>query len=67
VAEGIERQDQLDILRGLACELGQGNHLARPMREAALIEAMVDRGDERIRRGTTSPVTAPVPGLAPLR
>ena len=65
VAEGIERQDQLDILRGLSCELGQGNHLARPMREAALIALMVDRGDGRVRR--LAPVATPLPGLTPLR
>ncbi len=42
VAEGIERQDQLDVLRRLACELGQGNHLAPPMPEAELVAALVE-------------------------
>ena len=65
VAEGIDRQDQLDILRGLSCELGQGNHLAPPMRESALIAAMVQPAGERARRPASA--TAPVPGLTPLR
>ncbi len=32
VVEGIERQDQLDILRTLGCDEGQGYYLARPQR-----------------------------------
>jgi len=31
VAEGIENSAQLDDLRGLGCELGQGYHFARPL------------------------------------
>jgi EAL domain-containing protein (putative c-di-GMP-specific phosphodiesterase class I) len=31
VAEGVEDQDTLDILRGLGCDLVQGWHLGRPM------------------------------------
>jgi EAL domain-containing protein (putative c-di-GMP-specific phosphodiesterase class I) len=31
VAEGIETQDQLDLLSSLGCDLGQGFFLARPM------------------------------------
>jgi EAL domain-containing protein (putative c-di-GMP-specific phosphodiesterase class I) len=31
VAEGIETQDQLDVLTSLDCDLGQGFFLARPM------------------------------------
>jgi EAL domain-containing protein (putative c-di-GMP-specific phosphodiesterase class I) len=30
VAEGIERRDQLDALRALGCEYGQGFYFARP-------------------------------------
>jgi EAL domain-containing protein (putative c-di-GMP-specific phosphodiesterase class I) len=31
VAEGIEEPEQLEVLRGEGCELGQGYHLARPL------------------------------------
>ena len=31
VAEGVETAAQLDLLRGLGCEQGQGYHFARPM------------------------------------
>jgi diguanylate cyclase (GGDEF)-like protein len=31
VAEGIEREDQLDVLRALGCDEGQGFHLAMPL------------------------------------
>jgi predicted signal transduction protein with EAL and GGDEF domain len=30
VAEGIERRDQLAVLRELGCQLGQGHFFARP-------------------------------------
>jgi len=64
VAEGIERQDQLDILRGLSCELGQGDHLAPPMSEAALLAAMTRPEAERAHRMTM--VGVPLPGLTSL-
>lgn len=38
VAEGIEDQPTLEILRGLGCDIGQGFHIARPMAPAALVE-----------------------------
>ena len=41
VAEGIETAEQLFVLRGMDCDVGQGYHLARPM-EAASIITMVD-------------------------
>ena len=31
VAEGIEREDQLEALAGLQCEMGQGYYLGRPV------------------------------------
>jgi EAL domain-containing protein (putative c-di-GMP-specific phosphodiesterase class I) len=31
VAEGIERQDQLDALADLKCDMGQGFFLGRPL------------------------------------
>ena len=59
MAEGIERQDQLDILRGLSCELGQGNHLAPAMREEALVHAMLEGTDAaEVRRFAAGPVSA---------
>ncbi|TML08411.1 MAG: EAL domain-containing protein [Actinobacteria bacterium] len=30
VAEGVETEEQLSILRGLGCDLGQGHFFARP-------------------------------------
>lgn len=62
VAEGIERQEQLDILRALSCELGQGNHLSPPMREADLVHAMVEGGSAaEVRRFASGPVSAFMP------
>jgi diguanylate cyclase (GGDEF)-like protein len=64
VAEGIERPEQLDILRGLACELGQGNWLARPMREEDLVAEMSDRrAASEVRRFSPGAVSA----FAPMR
>jgi diguanylate cyclase (GGDEF)-like protein len=40
VAEGIERPDQVDLLRELGCELGQGYLLGRPMSVDALAERL---------------------------
>ena len=31
VAEGIESADQLDVLREMGCDLGQGFHLSPPL------------------------------------
>jgi EAL domain-containing protein (putative c-di-GMP-specific phosphodiesterase class I) len=36
VAEGIEQREQLDKLRALGCDLGQGFYIARPMDPKAL-------------------------------
>jgi EAL domain-containing protein (putative c-di-GMP-specific phosphodiesterase class I) len=43
VAEGIERAEQLDRLRELGCHLGQGFHLARPLRLADAEQLLEDR------------------------
>ena len=40
VAEGIEHGEQVDALRGTACEFGQGFYLARPMEEAELAKLL---------------------------
>jgi diguanylate cyclase (GGDEF)-like protein/PAS domain S-box-containing protein len=38
VAEGVETEDQLERLRALGCDLGQGHYLARPLPPEALDE-----------------------------
>ncbi len=43
VAEGIERPEHLELLRGMGCGLGQGYLIARPM-TARGIEALVGSG-----------------------
>jgi EAL domain-containing protein (putative c-di-GMP-specific phosphodiesterase class I) len=64
VAEGIERPEQLDILRGLACELGQGNWLAPAMREEELVAEMTEgHVAAEVRRFAPGTVSA----FAPLR
>ncbi|MFC3282620.1 putative bifunctional diguanylate cyclase/phosphodiesterase [Litchfieldella rifensis] len=37
LAEGIESQAQLDTLKAMGCDLGQGYHIGRPMAEGELI------------------------------
>ena len=43
VAEGIETADQMEQLRELGCELGQGFHLSTPLSEAAAGEWLAAR------------------------
>jgi EAL domain-containing protein (putative c-di-GMP-specific phosphodiesterase class I) len=31
IAEGIERAEQLDVVRSLGCDLAQGHHLSPPL------------------------------------
>ena len=48
VAEGIERQDQLDSLSGLQCNVGQGYFFARPLDKdaiATLLKSQTPRYD----------------------
>jgi EAL domain-containing protein (putative c-di-GMP-specific phosphodiesterase class I) len=47
VAEGIELPEQIDSLRGLGCELGQGFLFAKPMNEEALTEYL-DGAEEAV-------------------
>jgi diguanylate cyclase (GGDEF)-like protein len=47
VAEGIETAEQLDRLRGLRCEQGQGFLFARPLDERA-IDMLLRRGEEPV-------------------
>jgi len=44
VAEGIETADQLEHLKTLGCEFGQGYLLGRPMVEADLLARVASRG-----------------------
>jgi EAL domain-containing protein (putative c-di-GMP-specific phosphodiesterase class I) len=51
VAEGIERPEQVESLRALGCELGQGFLFAKPMRERALVSYLgAKAADGRKRR-----------------
>ena len=43
VAEGIETTAQLEILRGMHCEIGQGYLLGRPAPSAQLLERLSER------------------------
>jgi EAL domain-containing protein (putative c-di-GMP-specific phosphodiesterase class I) len=42
VAEGIEREGQLEVLRSLPCQLGQGFLLGRPQEAAAIVRLLAD-------------------------
>jgi diguanylate cyclase (GGDEF)-like protein/PAS domain S-box-containing protein len=79
VAEGIERPEQLELLRAMGCGLGQGFLLASPM-PASGIEAMLgehsEKEGQRDQRDRDRPVAAdasdaadprntPKPGPAP--
>lgn len=41
VAEGIESQDQLELLKGLNCELGQGYFFSKPCAADVITEALI--------------------------
>jgi len=43
VAEGIETEGQLRLLRALGCELGQGYYFSPPL-QAKAFEALLQRG-----------------------
>ena len=40
VAEGIETTDQLERLKKMGCELGQGYHFAKPLKPCAAAELL---------------------------
>lgn len=50
VAEGIETQQQLDVLVGLGCDLGQGYFLARPMPAAEVATRLAEEQRRRSAR-----------------
>lgn len=68
VAEGIESQQQADLLRSLGCHLGQGYHYCPP-RPPAVVEALIRAADGETwspaiktvvpPSGTKAPVVAP--------
>jgi EAL domain-containing protein (putative c-di-GMP-specific phosphodiesterase class I) len=43
VAEGVETEEQAQLLAGLGCELAQGFHFARPA-DADTIETLLETG-----------------------
>ncbi len=47
VAEGVETAEQLDLLRGLGCDYGQGYHFARPMPGGEASALLATHGDPR--------------------
>jgi diguanylate cyclase (GGDEF)-like protein/PAS domain S-box-containing protein len=51
IAEGIETPAQLEQLRALGCEMGQGYHLSYPL-AAERAEALLDGIDSRVEPGT---------------
>jgi EAL domain-containing protein (putative c-di-GMP-specific phosphodiesterase class I) len=53
VAEGIEREDQLDVLLGRDCTYGQGYLLSRPLDHGAVSELIATLQSSRGSRATT--------------
>jgi EAL domain-containing protein (putative c-di-GMP-specific phosphodiesterase class I) len=51
VAEGIERPQQVDILRRLNCALGQGFYFSRPLTADVLEADLAERSAQQRRRG----------------
>jgi EAL domain-containing protein (putative c-di-GMP-specific phosphodiesterase class I) len=51
VAEGIERQDQIDLLQNLGFELGQGFLFGHPMPLGSLAEYLGSNGDGPVANG----------------
>jgi diguanylate cyclase (GGDEF)-like protein/PAS domain S-box-containing protein len=43
VAEGIEQAAQLDVLRAMGCQMGQGYYFARPMPAGEVVQAVAGR------------------------
>ncbi|MFN8634939.1 MAG: EAL domain-containing protein [Chloroflexota bacterium] len=66
VAEGIERPDQLDLLRTLGCAFGQGYLLSRPCERAVVEQLLAAQhtatrpGDDRSPIGAARPAGAVV-------
>jgi EAL domain-containing protein (putative c-di-GMP-specific phosphodiesterase class I) len=56
IAEGVETPAQLDDLRRLGCECGQGYLLSRPQ-SAADMEALLKTWDQRVVPGASAPLS----------
>jgi EAL domain-containing protein (putative c-di-GMP-specific phosphodiesterase class I) len=50
VAEGVEEADQLEVLKGMGCDLGQGFHLGVPSPPDHITEALDGQRTKRTRR-----------------
>lgn len=44
IAEGVETQEQLDLLRGMDCNLGQGYYFSKPLREQDFEQVLIKSG-----------------------
>ena len=62
IAEGIETQEQMDLLRELGCGFGQGYHLSRPLAPQAVDALLKRTGNEP---GRVQALSAP-PDIAAL-
>jgi diguanylate cyclase (GGDEF)-like protein/PAS domain S-box-containing protein len=60
VAEGIELVEELEELRNLECDLGQGYWFARPLSVAQTVQMLTEQAARR-RRGEFELVPAPLP------
>jgi EAL domain-containing protein (putative c-di-GMP-specific phosphodiesterase class I) len=49
IAEGVERQGQLDVLRAIGCDAFQGFAFARPMAEAEIIAWIAGRSADQLQ------------------
>jgi diguanylate cyclase (GGDEF)-like protein/PAS domain S-box-containing protein len=64
VAEGIEGDEQADILRSLGCEFGQGYYFARPLDPSAWTDMLTDGAPPLGMVATPEPTPADVVGGA---
>lgn len=62
VGEGIETLEQMNILRGLGCDLGQGYLFSRPVDADHIFPMILDR-----KMGKTLKVTEPIRGASEFR
>ncbi|MDD6037637.1 MAG: EAL domain-containing protein [bacterium] len=44
IAEGVETAEQLDMLRGMDCNLAQGYYFSKPLKEEAFVELLKESG-----------------------
>jgi diguanylate cyclase (GGDEF)-like protein len=50
VGEGIERKEQIDVLRAIGCDIFQGHAFAKAMPEADFVAWAADTGPDRLSR-----------------